>query len=228
MLNIICEGKIFYRYLDKAKENFYWLRTENGETCQEFEELLSNDEEDVPHLDAGLVSEICSKPFIKSALIASLAVTADNVAGFDSIGAYSETIITDMSPKLNARWGTVLIYGVSVLSCALSCVLIERFPRRFLYFTSGVGILLSLIAIVVILAWNLPKYLLIVFLCAYQAAGYFGVMTIPWLLTGEVMSVISIIVLARWIRLYSIYLARLRYTRFRSVWPYYSFCAFLL
>lgn len=177
---------ILHKHIDKAKENFLWLRCENNENSEEFAELLGDCEED-EQPDGSLSRHVFSKQFFRSAFIASLAITTDNVAGYDSITAYSVEIVKKMSPDLNTKWVPVLIYSVSVLSCAVSCTFIEKFPRRVLFFTSALGILLSLITIVVNLAFRYSEYLLITSLCFYEAAGYVGVLTIPWMLSGEVI-----------------------------------------
>lgn len=176
---------ILHKHFDKARENFLWLRSETGNS-EEFAELLGNNEED--ESGVSLRRHISSKLFLKSVFIASLAATADNIAGFDTITAYSEQIVKNMYPDDHEKteWIPALIYSMAVLSCAVSCTIIDKFPRRVLFFTSGWAILLSLLAIVVVMTWNLPHYLLIISLCSYQAAGYVGVLTIPWLLSGEV------------------------------------------
>lgn len=180
---------ILHKHFDKAKKNFLWLRSENDENSEEFAELLGSNEED-EHSDISLCRHIFGKTFLKSVFISSFAVTSDNIAGFDTITAYSEQIVKKLYPDVRTKWAPALIYSVAVLSCAGSCTVIDKFPRRVLFFTSGCGVLLSLIAIVIVMTWNLPHYLLIIFLCLYEATGNLGMFTVPWLLTGEVTAIL--------------------------------------
>lgn len=187
------EWLILNGQVDRAREIFLWIHSMD-EGNEEFMRLLTKNAINTKKSDVGNLKTYATKQFLHSFTVVLLVMLVRVFSCFDTITVYSVDMIESMSRALDGQWTTILTNEVAVISSAVSSIYVERKPRRSLFFISSLGVLLSLLAISIILAFNLGETYLSIFLCIYQAAGNVGMLTIPWLLLEEVLSLSKILV----------------------------------
>lgn len=171
--------------LEKAKENFFWLRGATPETEAEFTSMVTREKEIIAR-NLSTYRTIFSRTFMIPFFVSATLFSTQSFSGYDSLVVYAATMLKKMSQKINANLVTIAFDAVSVICGIISCYLIKQFNRRVLILSGAGGTIVSLILIISAIHFELPVPVLTLCLCIFSACVNLGVIPVVWLLPAEV------------------------------------------
>ncbi|GIX90944.1 facilitated trehalose transporter Tret1 [Caerostris extrusa] len=174
----------------KVMRNLHGNHVDAEEECSKINDDLKS------HPKGLLTLQECKHPTVyKPALIATVLMFFHQFSGSNAIVFYSSSIFEASKEFLNPKYSTMILGAVQVVSALSSSFIIDKSGRKILLFISGTLITLSLTILGLyyyISGTNtefqihydwIPLVTLIVFIVAFA----FGLSSIPYLLTSEIM-----------------------------------------
>lgn len=174
--------------MEKAKENFIWLRGFDAASQAEFNTLLSRQEgrkSSWRQFWRSLVSMQFFRPFFMLILL----FTVQQWSGLNVIVFHSIFLLKKISAQIDEESCTIFIDLLRIASSLLGCYLLRILKRRILYFISAAGTVVSMVAIAVISEYNLSGTFSVIAMGCYIFALHSGVVTLPWLMNSEVRKI---------------------------------------
>lgn len=172
--------------LEQAEKNFFLLRGVSQESETEFASMVAKTKDILDGRKRSIFKIICSRKFLMPFFVSTTLFTAQSTSAIDCLVIYMVDILTKMSPTIDAKLVTILFDSLCVTFCILSCYLVKKFKRRELLLTGAVGTIITMILLILNMHFELPVYLLIIFLCIYNATVNLGVVPVVWLVPAEV------------------------------------------
>lgn len=172
--------------LEQADKNFFLLRGVSQENEAEFSAMVSRRKDIAESRKRSTLKIIFSRRFLIPFFVSTTLLTSQSTSGFDCLVIYTVDMLRKMSPTINAEMVTILFDSLCVIFGVLSCYLVKKFRRRALALTGATGTIVSLILLILSMHFELPVYLLIIFLCIYNATVNLGLIPVVWLVPAEV------------------------------------------
>lgn len=171
---------------EKARKIFFNLRGYNDQSHHEFETLLNRRENNVQRIERGTLSNLFSKTFFIPSGILITMFTVQICTGNDLICFYAVDIIQKMSSKIDTEVAILSIDVIRLISTTISCMLIEKYSRRSLFFLSTGSTVFAMMALIGVMHSEQPGIVLTISLCTFMFTMNLGLGPIPWVMIAEV------------------------------------------
>lgn len=176
---------------DKAKAALQWLRGQDTDIEEEFDELKKSQEDDDKSKSG--VTDLFSKHYVKPLLIALGLMFFQQMSGINAVIFYSTTIFKMAGSSIDDSLCTIIIGVVNFASTFIATLLIDRLGRKVLLYISSVSMCITLGTLgayfylsdkmdMTSYAW-LPLASFVIYVLGFSL----GLGPIPWLMMGEIL-----------------------------------------
>ncbi|XP_039311174.1 facilitated trehalose transporter Tret1-like [Solenopsis invicta] len=186
---LLSKGKI-----EKAKRSWIYLRGE--ESLEEFSLLEAARLAEISGRKTGrrpllhsLRKTWSSRYFLRPFFIVCLYFFIMQFSGTNVMTFYCVEMLTDVSGPAYAYLITLVIDTVRLIFAVLVCILLKICRRRTLMFISGYGVAITMLSLSACLTFDIGRpWSPVILLVTYVGLLPLGLMSLPWMLCGEVFS----------------------------------------
>ncbi|XP_012521444.1 facilitated trehalose transporter Tret1-like [Monomorium pharaonis] len=186
---LLGKGKI-----EEARRSWIFLRGE--ESLEEFSLLesarlaeMSGKKTGKRSLLLSLRKTWSSRYFLKPFIIVCLYFFIMQFSGTNVMSFYCVEMLADVSDPAYAYLITLIIDAIRIIFAIIGCVLLKTCRGRTLTFVSGFGTAITLLSFSACLTFDIGRpWIPVILLVAYVGLLSLGLITLPWMLCGEVFS----------------------------------------